>query len=152
MYIGTIHGFCLKASWERAEDDYYLFDVLDEAGRASLIEQGYNGILALRTFEVKAKDAGLSNGKFDTVDLFLRGYDLLNEYGVLSVKLAPEPAPNDVGAERDWCKQAELTTDVGGIPRLQLPSRESTARYYAYLRARRFLRLQHGAIRNRGTA
>ena len=105
MYIGTIHGFCLKALREFAEDDYYLFDVVDEAGRASLIEQGYNGILALRTFEVKAKDAGLSNGKFDTVDLFLRGYDLLNEYGVLSVGSVPEPAPtmsglNETGVNR----------------------------------------------------
>jgi hypothetical protein len=36
MYIGTIHGFCLKALRELAEDDYYLLDVLDEPdGRPS---------------------------------------------------------------------------------------------------------------------
>ncbi|WP_315767185.1 ATP-dependent DNA helicase [Bradyrhizobium sp. SZCCHNR2012] len=138
MYIGTIHGFCLKALRELAEDEYYLFDVLDEAGRASLIEQGYNGILALRTFEAKARDAGMARGKFDAVDLFLRGYDLLNEYAVLSVDLADEAAPSDVGTERDWCKEASLATDVGQSELAQAFA-VSTARYYAYLKARRFL-------------
>jgi hypothetical protein len=42
--------------------------------------------LALRTFEAKAKETGMAKGKFDSVDLFLRGYDLLNEYGVLSAQ------------------------------------------------------------------
>ena len=30
MYIGTIHGFCLKALREFAPPDYYMFDVLDD--------------------------------------------------------------------------------------------------------------------------
>ena len=32
MYVGTIHGFCLKALREFAADDFYMFDVVDEVG------------------------------------------------------------------------------------------------------------------------
>src|SRR5205814_1709513 len=79
MYVGTIHGFCLKVLREFAADDYYVFDVLDEAGRMSLLEQGFNDLLALRLFQQRAEEAGVANGKFDALQLFIRGYDLLNE-------------------------------------------------------------------------
>lgn len=133
MYIGTIHGFCLKALRELASDEFYMFDVVDEAGRTVLIEQGYNGILALRAFqEVSGKK------KFGSQQLFLRGYDLLNEYGLLKVALPRTNPPADVAGEKEWCQLAELETDVGGSD-LASAFAESAARYYAYLRARRFL-------------
>lgn len=133
MYIGTIHGFCLKALREFASNEFYMFDVVDEAGRTVLIEQGYNGILALRAFQ---KTSG--KGKFGSQDLFLRGYDLLNEYGKLKVALPSPNPPADIAGEKEWCQQAELKTDVGNSE-LASTFAESAARYYAYLRARRFL-------------
>ena len=133
MYIGTIHGFCLKVLRDLAPDEFYMFDVADDVGRMSLIEQGYHGVLALKAFEDAA-----GCGKFRSQQLFLRGYDLLNEYDRLDVSLPPGPAPTDVSQDRDWCGRAQLNTKVGesGLARAFATS---AARYYAYLRARRFL-------------
>ena len=78
MFIGTIHGFCLQALRDFASDEFYMFDVVDDAGRMALIEQGYNGVLGLTAFQSAAQDAGASNGRFRSQELFLRGYDLLN--------------------------------------------------------------------------
>src|SRR5579884_461483 len=127
MYIGTMHGFCLAALRDLAADHYYVFDVLDEAGRMSLIEQGYNGILALRSFATAAQSAGAAFGKFDATGLLLRGYDLLHEYDLFDIALPPNEAPADVAAERDWCKQAVLKTPVGSSE-LATSFRESAAR------------------------
>lgn len=133
MYIGTIHGFCLKMLREHSPDEFYMFDVVDDAGRMSLIERGYNSTLGLTAFQ---RDSELP--KFRSIDLFLKSYDLLNEYGLLQVELAPGSRPNDVSEEREWCKQARLLTNVGESKRAHAFSR-SAGRYYAYLRARRFL-------------
>lgn len=138
MYIGTMHGFCLSALRDLAADEYYVYDVIDDAGRMSLVEQGYNGILALRTFETEARNAGAAAGKFAATDLFLRGYDLLHEYNLFDAALPAGEAPADVALERDWCRQAVLNTTIGNSP-LARAFAESAARYYAYLRARRFL-------------
>lgn len=137
MYIGTIHGFCLQALRELAPDAYYMMDVLDEAGRVSFVEQGGYGVLAMPTFEAAAEDVGAASGRFRSVELFLRGYDLLNEYGVLDVTLASEMPPADLMDEKEWCKGAKLNTPVGDSA-LNKAFADSAARYYAYLRARRF--------------
>lgn len=133
MYIGTIHGFCLATLRELAPSDFYMYDVVDEAGRMSLIEQGYHGLLALNAFQ---SVAGL--GKFQSIDLFLRGYDLLNEYDLLDVTLSDDPVPTQVSQDWEWCKNARLNTDVGET-NLAKAFAVSAARYYSYLRARRFL-------------
>lgn len=133
MYVGTIHGFCLKALRDLSPDEFYMFDVVDDAGRMSLIEQGYHGVLALRAFENTA-----GRGRFRSQELFLRGYDLLNEYDLLDVSLPDDPPPTDVSRDREWCSRAKLKTDVGQSELAQQFA-ESAARYHAYLRARRFL-------------
>ena len=133
MYIGTIHGFCLQALRDLAPDEFHMFDVLDDAGRMSLINQGFHGILALSAFQAVA-----ATGKFQSLDLFLRGYDLLNEYDLLDVSLPDDPVPSDVTQDREWCRRATLNTDVGDSELAEAFS-ISAARYYAYLRARRFL-------------
>jgi len=136
MYVGTIHGFCLKALRELASDQYYIFDVLDDAGRISLITQGYHGVLGLNAFRTAAEGAGVATGQFASIELFLHGYDLLNEYDQLSV-VVPGSPPNDVREEREWCLEAVCNTNVGDSE-LAEAFRNSAARYYAYLRARRF--------------
>ena len=106
MYIGTIHGFCLKALRDFSPADYYMFDVLDDAGRVSLLEQGAFNVLALEAFRASAEREGAANGKFDSYELFRNGYDQLNEHGILDVQLPDEPPPADVGQEREWCYEA----------------------------------------------
>ncbi|MXZ76012.1 MAG: ATP-dependent helicase [Gemmatimonadetes bacterium] len=138
MYIGTIHGFCLKSLREFAPDEFYMFDVVDDAGRMALIEQGYNGILGLRGFKSAVESAGVARGKFRSLELFLRGYDLLNEYDLFRVALPTLQPPANVSDEREWCRQAELETNVGESE-LASAFAKSAARYYAYLRSRRFL-------------
>ena len=133
MYIGTIHGFCLKVLRDLASDEFYMFDVVDDAGRMSLIEQGYFYVLGLKDFQTAA-----DLGKFQSLQLFLRGYDLLNEYDLLDVSLPHDSVPTDVSRDRDWCSGASLNTDVGESKMAETFA-ESAARYYAYLRARRFL-------------
>ena len=153
MYIGTIHGFCLQALWDFAPDEFYMFDVVDEAGRVALVEQGYHGVLGLREFQLVANRLDPARGKFRSQELFLRGYDLLNEHGLLNVSMPDSDAPIDVSGDREWCAQAKLNTDVGDSELAQAFSK-SAARYYAYLRARRFLdfsTIQSEAARRLGT-
>ena len=138
MYIGTIHGFCLQILREFSPDEFYLFDVVDEAGRIAVLEQGYNGVLGLRLFQSASIEEGRSSGKFDSQNLFLQGYDLLNEYGLLDVTLPNVLPPVDASSDRDWCSESILNADVGNSE-LAVSFSESAARYYAYLRARRFL-------------
>lgn len=49
MYVGTNHGFCLAKLREYWPDDYHNFDILDEAGRTTLILRGFNGLLGLKS-------------------------------------------------------------------------------------------------------
>lgn len=137
MYIGTIHGFCLKALRDFAPADYYMFDVLDDAGRISLIEQGWWGVLGLEAFRQSAQTARAAQGKFQSYELFRHGFDQLNEHGLLDVRVSDDPVPTDVREERDWCMNAELLTPVGDDD-LSERFADSAARYYAYLKARRF--------------
>ena len=138
MYVGTIHGFCLQALRDFASDEFYMFDVVDDAGRMALIEQGYNGVLGLAGFRRAAEAGSAARGRFRSQELFLRGYDLLNEYGQLDVSIPEEPLPADVAQDREWCRQAVLETDIGNSD-LASAFSLSAGRYYAYLRARRFL-------------
>lgn len=133
MYVGTIHGFCIKLLRELAPDVYYNYDVLDDAGRIALIERGYHNVLGLNGYQTAS---GL--GKYQAIDKFLTGYDLLNEYDLLDIQLSGQPMPTDVAQERDWCREATLLTDVGDSAEAKAFA-ESAARFYAYLRSRRFL-------------
>jgi DNA helicase-2/ATP-dependent DNA helicase PcrA len=134
MYVGTIHGFCLAKIREYWPDEYHNFDILDEGARASLILRGYNGLLGLRALQ-----NDLRVGQFATVRAFAQAYDLLHEHDRFEVQLASGSAPYQLGqAESDWCKEAELITGVGLEPASRSFAR-SAARYYAYLRCRRFL-------------
>lgn len=133
MYVGTIHGFCLKLLRELRPDDYHNFDVVDEAGRVALVQRRYHSLLGLAQLQ-----NALGLGQYATIDTFLQAYDLLNEYNALDVELASPIAPYDLGQEMEWCKEANLRTRVGN----QEPAEAfalAAARFYAYLRCRRFL-------------
>lgn len=138
MFIGTIHAFCLRALRDFAPATYYMHDVLDEPGRISLLEQGAWNILGMNAVQAAAMDAGLASGRMQADKLFRDGYDQLNEHGLLDVELSTEPIPADVRYERDWCLEATLHTAVGTSD-LARAFADSAARYYAYLRVRRFL-------------
>jgi len=136
MYVGTIHGFCIKMLRECLPDTYHNFDILDEAARIALVQRGYHSILGLIRFQ----SAFGCSGHFDAIDKFLRAYDILNEYGELDIELpkkAPPPniSPNE---EADWVKHAALKNDIGTSDEA-LAFAESAARYYAFQRSRRFL-------------
>lgn len=133
MYVGTIHGFCLKLLRELAPETYYNYDILDDAGRIALIQRGYHGVLGLSAFQ-----QALGVGQFEALNQFLRGYDLLNEYDELEVAVPDGEPPADVALERDWITEAVLETDVGNTDIAQAFAL-SAARFYAYLKARRFL-------------
>ena len=140
MYIGTIHGFCLKVLRDLASDEFYMFDVVDEAGRMSLIEQGYFNVLGLREFQTAVSSrAGTNFGKFRSLDLFLRGYDLLNEYDLLDVSLPDDPAPDRRLSGSRLVQPGEPEYRCRRLRGGPETFAESAARYYAYLRARRFL-------------
>src|SRR5207245_1248261 len=133
MYVGTIHGFCLKALRELWPDDYHNYDVIDEGGRLALVQRSYHGILGLSQLQ-----GVLGAGQFATIEKFLRAYDLLNEYDELDLILPGSPIPADVSGEAAWCKGAQLKTKVGGEDAAKAFAL-SAGRYYAYLRCRRFL-------------
>jgi len=137
MYVGTIHAFCLKCLRDFAPDEYYNFDVLDDAGRISLIQKGLWGLLSFKPFFEAARDSGRANSQGLAIDLFLRSYDILNEHVALAFD-GPDDLPPRIEGEREWCAQFTCTTDLGDD---ELSEAFSTmcARYYAYLRARRFL-------------
>jgi DNA helicase-2/ATP-dependent DNA helicase PcrA len=134
MYIGTIHGFCLAKIREYWPDDYHNYDILDEGARAALILRGFHDLLGLKGL----KDAtGL--GRYATLENFTQAYDQLHEHNRFEVKLPSGDPPYELGAtESEWCKKAELLTDVGDTPEARAFA-VSAARYYAYLRCRRFL-------------
>src|SRR6266568_2788010 len=137
MYVGTIHGFCLAKIREYWPDDYHNYDVLDEGARAALVLRGFNGVLALRP--LAALYAARNLGQYATLDGFLQAYDQLNEHNRLDVRLASDDPPHELGEkESEWCKRAELRTDVGSTAEAKAFA-NSAARYYAYLRCRRFL-------------
>jgi DNA helicase-2/ATP-dependent DNA helicase PcrA len=133
MYVGTIHAFCLKMLRELRPDVYYNFEVLDDVARLALVERGYYGLLGLTRLQ-----SAWRKSKYETIGEFLKAYDLLNEYGELEVELPSETAPADPAGEGDWCRSARLLTDVGS-ENVARAFAESAARYYAYLRCRRFL-------------
>lgn len=133
MYVGTIHSFCLKLLRELKSDEFYDHDILDEAGRLALLQRGYYGVLAMGPFK---ENSGL--GQYDAIDLFFKGYDLLHEYNQFDVKLPSGPIPHRLEDEKEWCKKVELKTKVG-TSGLAKAFAETAARYYAFLRCRRFL-------------
>jgi DNA helicase-2/ATP-dependent DNA helicase PcrA len=134
MYVGTIHGFCLSKIREHWPDDYHNYDILDEGGRAALILRGFHGLLGLNSL----RDAtGL--GQYATVEAFIQAYDQLQEHNRFEVKLPSDDPPYELGdVEREWCKKSKLLTDVGDTAEARAFAL-SAARYYAYLRCRRFL-------------
>jgi DNA helicase-2/ATP-dependent DNA helicase PcrA len=140
MYVGTIHAYCLKILRELAPAEYHNYDVIDEVARAALVQLGYYDLLGLPAFQAALSEQSTDTlSAAETMERFLLAYDLLNEHGELAVRLPTTPTPQDLGrAERDWCKEASLGVDVGASLEAQAFA-SSAARYYAYLRCRRFL-------------
>jgi DNA helicase II / ATP-dependent DNA helicase PcrA len=134
MYIGTIHGFCIAKIREFWPDEYHNYDILDEAARSALILRGFNGVLALQPLR-----AALGIGQYATIDSFMQTYDQLHEHNAFKIKLPSDDPPFQLGEEeREWCRQAQLVTNVGETPAATAFAK-AAARYYAYLRCRRFL-------------
>jgi DNA helicase-2/ATP-dependent DNA helicase PcrA len=138
MYVGTIHSYCmntLRRLWPR---EFHNDEILDDAARYALVQQGYDFVLGLPAL-AKALSAGkpFTRSRGRTIEYFLRAYDLLNEYNHLDVRLPDAPRPA-FGQESEWCKQAELDTAVGDDDVARAFSR-SAARYYAYMHCRHFL-------------
>jgi len=140
MYIGTIHGFCIAKTREFWPDDYHNYDILDEGGRAALILRGFNTLLGLNGLrEAISQGRNFPYSQYATLEDFAQAYDQLHEHNRFDCKLADGNPPFELGApESDWCKKAELITNVGSTAAAQAFAR-SAARYYAYLRCRRFL-------------
>jgi len=80
MYVGTIHGFCLKMLRETAPASYHNYDVIDEGARLALVQRVYHWLLGLKAFETE-----IQKGQYATIEEFLHAYDLLNEYDELAV-------------------------------------------------------------------
>jgi len=134
MYVGTIHGYCLAKIREYWPDDYHNYDILDEGARAALILRGFNGLLGLKSL----KEA-TGKGQYATLENFVQVYDQLHENDCFEVDLPSIHPPAELGEpESEWCKAARLLTDVGDTPEAAAFAR-AAARYYAYLRCRRFL-------------
>ena len=133
MSVSTIHAFCVETLRDILPGHYGTYDVLDDVGRLALIERGFHGLLGLAGLR-----SALRAGHYQTIDEFLRGYDLLNEYGLLDVDLPDDPPPATGEREREWVERARLRTPLADDPTSRAFAL-SAARYYAYLRARRFL-------------
>jgi DNA helicase II / ATP-dependent DNA helicase PcrA len=134
MYVGTIHGFCLAKIREYWPDNFHNYDILDESARAALVLRAYGNLLGLSSLQQKTQ-----SGQYATLTDFLFAYDQLQEHNHFSVALPSSRAPFQLGAEeQEWCKQAVLDTDVGDSEQAKAFA-SSAARYYAYLRCRRFL-------------
>ena len=140
MYIGTIHGFCMDKLREFWPDHYHNYDILDEGARVALILRGFHGVLGLK----KLQDAlGLERNKqqrqYETIEAFVNAYDLLNDNARFDIRLPDGSAPITLGREEsEWCQKARLATNVGKKESSSAFA-EASARYYAYLRCRRFL-------------
>lgn len=133
MYIGTIHGFCLRMLRELRPDRYHNFDVIDEGARHALIQRGYYSVLGLRGLQ-----NALNVGQMATIEMFGQAYDLLNEHAQLDVEVPSGDPPHRLDQEKEWCKKALLRTDLGTEPIAQLLG-DAVARFYGYLLCRRFL-------------
>ena len=141
MYVGTIHGFCLAKIREYWPDKYHNYDILDEGARAALILRGFNGVLGLNGLRsaIAATKPSRQYSQYATLENFTQAYDQLHEHNEFSCKLASATAPFELGAtEVEWCKKAQLVTNVGKDAMAQAFA-VSAARYYAYLQCRRFL-------------
>ena len=133
MYVGTIHGFCLAKIREFWPDDYHNYDIIDEGARAALILRGFHGLLGLQAL----KEAS-GQGQYRTLESFVQTYDQLHEHNQFEIELPSGEPPFELGiAESDWCKRARLLTNIGSTPEAKAFA-VSAARYYAYLRCRRF--------------
>jgi len=133
MYVGTIHSFCVDTLRLLDPSTYSNYDVLEDAARNALIQRHYwdLGLEDLRSA------AGL--GQFATIDLFTLSYDLLHEFDAFSIRLKEGKPPSRPGEEeREWCRDAELLTDVGESDEAEAFAK-AASRYYALLCCRRFL-------------
>jgi DNA helicase-2/ATP-dependent DNA helicase PcrA len=133
MYVGTIHGFCLRTLRKFWPDGYHHYDILDEASRLALVQRGYFNVLGLQEYKEARKE-----GMYASIDSFLEAYDFLNEFDKIDVTLASPLAPDNPATEQDWCRKANLSTVVGDGPAAKAFAK-AAARYYAYLHCRRFL-------------
>jgi DNA helicase-2/ATP-dependent DNA helicase PcrA len=139
MYVGTIHGFCLLKLREIWPDSYHNFDILDEAARTALLLRGYNDLLGLKALQDAWPGTNFPRSRADTIDGFSQAYDQLQEHNAFSVRLPDGEAPYELGQiERDWCKRAVLETETGQEEHSKAFA-IGAARYYAYLRCRRFI-------------
>lgn len=137
MHVGTIHGFCLERIREFWPDDYHNYDILDEGARAAFILRGFNGVLGLQALRAALGRPRASQS--EAVDQFVTAYDQLHEHNRFNVALPAQEPPYRLGSEEtEWCKRARLLTPVGSEPAAAAFA-VSAARYYAYLRCRRFL-------------
>ena len=140
MYVGTIHGFCLAKLREYWPDNYHNYDILDERARAALILRGFNGLLGLGGLRAAiSASKAFPYSQYGTLEDFTQAFDQLHEHDRFECELPSGDPPFELGEpENQWCKAAKLITDVGSTPEAQALAR-SAARYYAYLRCRRFL-------------
>ena len=133
MYIGTIHGFCIERFANFGRMIIITTDILDEGSRTALILRGFTHLLGMMPFAI------VGNWSIRNHRSFTQAYDQLHEHNCFDVKLASDDPPIRLGAEEQvWCKRATLLTNVGALPPASAFAR-SAARYYAYLRCRRFL-------------
>jgi DNA helicase II / ATP-dependent DNA helicase PcrA len=140
MYIGTIHGYCIAKTREFWPDVYHNYDIIDEGARAALILRGFNGLLGLSELRsaIGARK-GRPHSQYGTLDDFTLAYDQIQEHDRFDCWLPSGNPPFELGEiENDWCKKAELLTNVGSTPENKAFA-VAAARYYAYLRCRRFL-------------
>lgn len=133
MYIGTIHGFCLQMLQELRPDLYGMFDVLDDAGRLAMVQRWFHSHLGLSHLQT-----ALGDGQYRTIDKFLFGYDMLNEFDLFEAEAPGRSRPEIGPGESDWIKEWNLVTDLGGGPVAEAFA-VSAARYYGALHARRLL-------------
>lgn len=132
MYVGTIHAFCMRMLRELAPDPYHAYSIVDDVARLALLGRRFWDILA----DFKA---ATGRGQYAAQDLFLEGYDLLNEYNLLDVDLPDDQPPIDPAEEEAWFSRAGLRTKGLGRSKEAKTFGEAAAKFYAYLRCRRFL-------------
>ncbi|WP_045827464.1 ATP-dependent helicase [Teredinibacter turnerae] len=134
MYVGTIHGYCLAKIREYWPDAYHNYDILDEAARSALVLREFYGLLELD----KLRKA-LNESQSETLKQFFQTYDQLHEHNRFDIALPKSTPPIELGeVERKWCNDAKLITGTGESV-AALAFANSAAKYYAYLRCRRFL-------------
>lgn len=132
MYVGTIHGFCLKKLRELAPEEFYDHDMIDDVARLSLFQK------KAYVLDIATLTTASNLGQYQAIETFFDTYDQLNEHDQFEVQLTNDNLPNDVATENDWIRGATILTNVGNDSASQAFGR-TAARYYAYMRARRFL-------------